>query len=171
MNKRHEIALADYKARQLAGEHLPCPRCGAFAMKPDLHTNALSRHADIYVCDGCGTEEAMLAFMNNPLPMRCWAALMPKRPASDFIARSSSDVLAEVIRTQVSLLIEIYRQMERGELDSEDAQYEVYSQCAGLTKFWTSPFHVQYDTADGSVLIRFGKRGDEIEYCTSAFAK
>lgn len=171
MNKRHEIALADYKARQLAGEHLPCPRCGAFAMKPDLHTNALSRHADIYVCDGCGTEEAMLAFMNNPLPMRCWAALMPKRPASDFIARSSSDVLAEVIRTQVSLLIEIYRQMERGELDSEDAQYEVYSQCAGLTKFWTAPFHVQYDTADGSVLIRFRKRGDEIEYCTSAFAK
>jgi hypothetical protein len=140
-------------------------------MKPDLHTNALSRHADIYVCDGCGTEEAMLAFMNNPLPMRCWAALMPKRPASDFIARSSSDVLAEVIRTQVSLLIEIYRQMERGELDSEDAQYEVYSQCAGLTKFWTAPFHVQYDTADGSVLIRFRKRGDEIEYCTSAFAK
>jgi len=171
LNKRHEIALADYKARQLAGEHLPCPRCGAFAMKPDLHTNALSRHADIYVCDGCGTEEAMLAFMNNPLPMRCWAALMPKRPASDFIARSSSDVLAEVIRTQVSLLIEIYRQMERGELDSEDAQYEVYSQCAGLTKFWTAPFHVQYDTADGSVLIRFRKRGDEIEYCTSAFAK
>ena len=61
MNKRHESVLADLKARQLAGEHMPCPRCGSFTMKPDLHTNALSRHADIYVCDGCGTEEALLA--------------------------------------------------------------------------------------------------------------
>ena len=67
MNKRHESALADLKARQLAGEHMPCPRCGSFSMKPALHTNALSRHADIYVCDGCSTEEAMLVFMNNPL--------------------------------------------------------------------------------------------------------
>ena len=171
MNKRHESTLADYKARQLAGEHIPCPRCGSFTMKADLHTNALSRHADIYICDRCGTEEAMLVFMNNPLPMRCWAALLPKRPASDFIARSSSDVLSEVIRTQVPLLIEIYKQLDRGELDSEDAQYEAYSQCAGLIDFWTLPFHVQYDTADGKVLIRFRRCGGEIEYCTSAFAK
>ena len=92
-------------------------------------------------------------------------------PASDFIARSSSDVLSEVIRTQVPLLIEIYRKMDRGEIDSEDAQYEAYSQCAGLTAFWTSPFHVQYDTADGKVLIRFRKRGEEIEFCTTAFTK
>ena len=171
MNKRHESALADLKARQLAGEHMPCPRCGSFTMKPDLPTNALSRHADIYVCDRCGTEEAVLVFMNNPLPMRCWAALLPKRPPSDFIARSSSDVLSEVIRTQIPLLIDIYRQMDRGELDSEDAQYEAYRQCAGLTAFWTSPFHVQYDTADGKVLIRFRKRGEEVEFCTTAFAK
>ena len=171
MNKRHESALADLKARQLAGEHMPCPRCGSFTMKPDLHTNALSRHADIYVCDGCGTEEAMLVFMNNPLPMRCWAALLPKRPASDFIARSSSDVLSEVIRTQVPLLIETFRQLDRGELDSGDAEYEVYSQCAGLTDFGASPFQAQYETADGKVLIRIRKRGDEIEYSASAFTR
>ena len=171
MNKRHESALADLKARQLAGEHMPCPRCGSFTMKPALHTNAISRHADIYVCDGCSTEEAMLVFMNNPLPMRCWAALLPKRPASDFIARSSTDVLSEVMRTQVPLLIETFQQLDRGELDSEDARYDVYSQCAGLTDFKASPFQAQYDTADGKVLIRIRKRGNEIEYSASAFTR
>ena len=171
MNKRHESTLADLKARQLAGEHMPCPRCGSFTMKPALHTNALSRHADIYVCDGCGTEEAMLVFMNNPLPMRCWAALLPKRPASDFIARSSSDVLSEVMRTQVPFLIETFRQLDRGELDSEDARYDVLSHCAGLVDFGTSPFHAQYDTADGMVQISIHKRHDMIEYAATAFAR
>ena len=171
MNKRHESALADLKARQLAGEHMPCPRCGSFTMKPDLHTNALSRHADIYVCDGCGTEEAMLVFMNNPLPMRCWAALLPKRPASDFIARSSTDVLSEVMRDQVPFLIETFRQLDRGELDSEDARYDVLSHCAGLVDFGTSPFHAQYDTADGKVQIYIHKRRDMIEYAATAFAR
>jgi len=171
LNKRHETALADYKARQLAGEHMPCPRCGQFSMKSELHTNALSRHADIYVCDSCGTEEAMLVFMNSPLPMSNWAALMPKRPASDFKARCSTDVLSEIVRVQVPLLIEIYRQLLYGDLDSEDVQYEAYSKCPGLTALWLSPFHAKYDTADGQILIRFRKRGDEIEYCTSAFTK
>ena len=45
-------ALADLKARQESGEHMPCPRCGRDTMKPALYTNALSREADgIMVCD------------------------------------------------------------------------------------------------------------------------
>ena len=67
MSKSIQEALLDLKARQEAGEKMPCPRCGRDTMKPDLHTNALSRHADgIYVCDDCGTAEAMLDFMRNP---------------------------------------------------------------------------------------------------------
>ena len=62
---QYDQLLLDLKARQQAGEHMPCPRCGKDTMKPELHTNALSRHADLYVCDQCGTAEAMLAFMNN----------------------------------------------------------------------------------------------------------
>ena len=171
MSNYSETILADLKARQLAGEHMKCPRCGLSTMKPSIHTNALSRHADIYVCDGCGMEEAVLAFTNAPLPIHCWAALQPKRPASDFIARGSSDVLSEVMRTQVPLLIEVFRQLDQGELDSEDARYEVFSQCAGLTDFRTSPFHVQYDTADGVVQIHFHRRGDGIEYAATGFAR
>ncbi len=75
--------LLDLKARQQAGEHMPCPRCGKDTMKPALHTNALSRHTDLYVCDQCGMAEAMLDFMNNPLPLSCWAAMRKPKPKSD----------------------------------------------------------------------------------------
>lgn len=77
MNDRIRRALGDLKARQNASEHMPCPRCGRDTMKESIHTNALSRHADIYICDACGMEEAMLKFMINPLPMREWACFRP----------------------------------------------------------------------------------------------
>ncbi len=64
MTERIEKALADLRTRQTAGEKMSCPRCGRDTMKPALHTNALSRHADgVYVCDECGTAEAMLDFI------------------------------------------------------------------------------------------------------------
>lgn len=171
MSNRTETILADFKARQLAGEHMKCPRCGLFTMKPAIHTHALSRHADIYICDGCGMEEAVLVFASVPLPMHRWAAFQPERPASDFIARSSTDVLSEIARAHIPFLIDAFRQLERGELNSEDARYDVYNQCAGVTDFGSSPFHGQYDTADGKVLIRIRKHGDEIEYSASAFVR
>ena len=78
-------ALADLKARQEAGEQMPCPRCGKDTMKPALCTNALSRVADgIFVCDDCGTQEALLAFMRNPMPVDEWAFLNPELPSVDF---------------------------------------------------------------------------------------
>ena len=54
MTDRIGKALGDLKARQEAGEHMLCPRCGRDTMKENIHTNALSRHADIYLCDACG---------------------------------------------------------------------------------------------------------------------
>ena len=87
MNEHIERALADLKDRQTAGEWMPCPRCGRDTMKPNLHTNALSRHAQgIYICDECGTAEAMLDFMNNPLPTEMWAMFRTPRPESDLKA-------------------------------------------------------------------------------------
>lgn len=103
--------------------------------------------------------------------MHCWAALQPKQPSSDFKARCSSDVLSEVMRTQVPFLIETFRQLDRGELDSEDTRYDVLSHCAGLVDFGASPFHAQYDTADGKVQIYIHKRRDMTEYAATAFAR
>ena len=63
MTDRIRKTLGDLKARQDAGEQMLCPRCGRNTMKKNIHTNALSRYADIYICDACGTEEAPLKFI------------------------------------------------------------------------------------------------------------
>ena len=57
---------------QADGDHF-CPRCGRMTVKDRLHTNAWSRHADVYICDACGTDEAMRDFARCPLPATEWA--------------------------------------------------------------------------------------------------
>ena len=94
MNERIEKRLLDLKARQDKDEHMPCPRCGKDAMNRNVFRNALSRHADIQICDECGTAEAMLDFMQNPLPLDQWACLLPDRPQSDFKALSGAEAWA-----------------------------------------------------------------------------
>ena len=78
MSKDLKARLLDLKARQESGQYMPCPRCGRDTMKESLITNALSRHADIYICDACGMEEAILDYMHAPLPVEAWAALLQK---------------------------------------------------------------------------------------------
>ena len=51
--------IENWRIAQNAGAVLPCPRCGCFNMKATLIENALSRHADIYICSNCGTSEAL----------------------------------------------------------------------------------------------------------------
>ena len=53
-----------------------CPRCGKNSMRMDLLENALSRHAGIYVCPACGTDEAirtMPSHKTGMLPFQDWA--------------------------------------------------------------------------------------------------
>ena len=73
MNSTTKERLLDLKARQEAGEHLPCPRCGRDTMKPALYSNALSRAFNIMICDDCGLEEGILAFTGSPIPIEAWA--------------------------------------------------------------------------------------------------
>ena len=107
MNNNCESILADLKARQKAGEHMPCPRCGADTMKEPVHTNALSRIADIYICDACGSAEAMLAFMRQQYPLTSWSAFQPERPESDFRDLPAGDVLIRVQLEQIGMLTDI----------------------------------------------------------------
>ena len=61
-------------ARWQVRYHWPlCPRCGRATVKPKTATNALSRHADVYVCDECGTDEAIRDFGKVVLPLHEWA--------------------------------------------------------------------------------------------------
>ena len=50
-----------------------CPRCGRMSVKERLHTNALSRYIQVYICDSCGTDEAIRDSMGSPLPLQDWA--------------------------------------------------------------------------------------------------
>ena len=60
-------------------------------------TNALSRHADgIYVCDDCGSAEAMLDFMRNPLPLACWAQSREGEATADFKAVPGEEALKTI---------------------------------------------------------------------------
>lgn len=50
----------------------PCPRCGQWTMNSDPIRNALSRRAQIYICDQCGTEEALEDFTGMIRPLSSW---------------------------------------------------------------------------------------------------
>ena len=57
---------------QTDGGHF-CPRCGKMTVKDRLHTNALSRYAKVYICDACGTDEAVRDWAGCALPLEDWA--------------------------------------------------------------------------------------------------
>lgn len=65
-------AVDEFAKKQVDGVHI-CPRCGRMTVKERLTTNALSRHADVYICNECGMEEAILDFRGTPLPLKDWA--------------------------------------------------------------------------------------------------
>lgn len=51
----------------------PCPRCGRYVMSSDPMRNAMSRYADIQVCDNCGMDEAIRDFSRTAIPITAWA--------------------------------------------------------------------------------------------------
>ncbi len=156
-------ALADLRARQKAGEHMRCPRCGKDTMKKELYTNALSRHADdIYVCDACGTAEAILDFMHNPLPLECWAVFQKKRAPSHLKALKGGEAM-DIVRAQdVPILTEIFRRWseEKPGADFEPYRLEALGKCPGISKLWPDSFQALYETADGHLLIQFRRQDD-----------
>lgn len=50
----------------------PCPRCGCWTMNRDPVRNSLSRRVQIYICDSCGTEEAIEDFIGKTTPLASW---------------------------------------------------------------------------------------------------
>ena len=155
LTERARAKLLDLQARQEAGEHMPCPRCGMDTMKEPVHTNALSRSADLHVCGACGTTEAMLAFMKQDYPLHLWAAFQPVRPPADFEERQARTVMDAVLRTQSDELLRLYRLCRDDPDNAEWYRLEAFESCPGLTELWPQPFQVKYQAADGAVLIRF----------------
>ena len=156
-------ALADLKARQEASQHMACPRCGRDTMKPALYTNALSREADgIMVCDECGTQEALLAFMRNPMPVEDWAFLQEDVPSADFRDLPGAAVWEQIRLEHGPALIDIFKRWTQEEPNADFRAYrrEAHRRCPGLTQIWEQPFQAMYEVADGQLILRF-RMGDE----------
>lgn len=156
--------LVDLKARQDSGEHMPCPRCGKDTMKPELHTNALSRHADVYVCDSCGTCEALLDFMNNPLPLERWACFEVRRPESDFEALGIAEAMAQLQKNQIPWLCKLYRRWLDKPVDFEVFRREAYENCRGLKELWHEPFRAVFETSTHLIHVRFSLMSGRVVY-------
>ena len=146
MTDRIRKTLGDLKAKQDAGEHMLCPRCGRNTMKKNIHTNALSRYADIYICDACGTEEALLKFMSNPLPVAEWACLLPAQLPLDFKTLTAEAIWERVQDTQIPFLMNLYErwQDEHAYEDFNDYRAAAFESCPGLMQLWERPFRAEY---------------------------
>ena len=72
--------ISRFAEKQKHGWHL-CPRCGADKMNKDAARNALSRRADIMICNICGTVEAIEdAERAKKLPLDRWVlAFTPEK--------------------------------------------------------------------------------------------
>ncbi len=174
MTKSIQDALLDLKARQEAGEHMPCPRCGRDTMKPHLQTNALSRHAkDIYICDECGTSEAMLDFMNNPLPIESWALFQEKQHSSELNSLPGKEVWKQIQMDHGPILISLFKRWceEKPGADFRAYRTEAFRKCPGLTEIWGKPFQAKYNVADGELILRFRKSDEGVEMVADLLSK
>lgn len=172
MNERIQKRLADLKARQQAGENLPCPRCGRKTMKESVCTNALSRHADIFICDQCGTDEAMLDFMRNPLPIEDWACV--QKQFDGYLPDTIEEHIDTISHEHIPFLTSLYQRWldEQGHEDFREYRNAARKRCPGLTELWTEPFQAEYTAKDGSrALVRFRVKDDEIQYVIDVMTK
>ena len=155
MTEKIQKRLLDLKAEQDADTPMHCPRCGANNMKQPLSTNALSRIADVYICDSCGTAEGLLAMMRHSYPLHRWHVFQPLKPESDFKARPTKDVLAEILQTQIDKLERTFRLCRDDQENAPWHRNDAFESCVGLTDLILEPFHAKYSCADGSVLVQF----------------
>lgn len=165
--KKAEIdrRLLDLKARQDDGEKMPCPRCGRNTIKSPLTHNALSRYADLYVCDECGMTEAMLDMMRNPLPLDQWAVFRNTGPELDFKALSMQEVVGRVLGGYTDELLRLHSAWIHR---TEGRVFEIYREQAlkafnGMVDLWENPFCAVYQARDGQVLVRLRWDGNKSE--------
>jgi len=157
--------LLDLKERQDAGEKMLCPRCGRNTLKTPQAHNALSRYADLYVCDECGMTEAMLDMMRNPLPLEQWAVFKNAGPQLDFKALSMQEVAGRVLGSQTDELLQLHHAwVHRAEGQAFDAiRTQALKACPGMVDLWENPFCAVYLARDGQVMVRLRWGGNKSE--------
>lgn len=72
--KKRIESLKEQQLHTADGTALLCPRCGIRRMNEKPVRNAFSRHADVFICDQCGSDEALRVMTGHVLPLTEWAA-------------------------------------------------------------------------------------------------
>ena len=102
MNENDARALIERFAKKQRDRHFACPRCGKMTMDAECVTrNALSRRTEIYVCDACGTQEAIEDMMDSQIPLTAWAIVAAPENWRMFYMecwREMQNFLTEVVR-------------------------------------------------------------------------
>ena len=160
LNDDRRIRLDDLKARQLAGERMPCPRCGRDAMDEILMHNAFSRHVDMYICASCGMDEALLDFKRAPKSMREWACLAQSEAPEHLPV---SELVSRIMTEHIKYLTMLYeRWLEEHEYEDFKAYQDAAKhRCPGLIELQSNPFVAVYQGEDGKIAVRFenGREG------------
>lgn len=74
MSENEARALIESFSQKQQGGHFACPRCGHMRMNAEgITRNALSRRATVYICDTCGTVEALEDMTGRIKPLAEWA--------------------------------------------------------------------------------------------------
>lgn len=76
MNENEAKRLVERFAEKQRGGHFPCPRCGEWRMDADPVRNALSRRANVQVCDSCGMAEALEDYFGERIDLIEWNIVM-----------------------------------------------------------------------------------------------
>lgn len=84
-----------------------CLRCGQ-PLHRNLSFNAFSRYADIMVCSGCGTDEALRDSHGDPLPLLEWWAVKNGLPEINVESEAS-------LLTPVCSFLEVFKESKKEE--------------------------------------------------------
>ena len=94
-----------------------------------------------YVCDACGTNEGMLAFMRNPLPLNEWACFAPNRPESDLETLTVPAATRQLRQKQIPYLCGVFEKWldDKTGTDFRVYQHEAYENCPGFRNCGPTP--------------------------------
>lgn len=171
MNEPMKKILDDLRARQLAGEHMPCPRCGYNNMREDLGTHTKSRHADAYICDDCVESEVGLERMNVPIGVWAvdWACFKYGIQQGEQMDQTIKEIQERLEGGEVEHLLDfVWAARNQDEADRYWAQLETMRKCPGVSWVGGEPGSACFAASDGEVIVHFRWRDGKLEYAISA---
>ena len=171
MNEPMKKILDDLRARQIAGEHMPCPRCGYNNMRDDLGTHTKSRHVDVCICDECACTEVGLAKMNVPVSVWSldWACF---KYGIEQKVQTIKEIQERLEGGEIEHLLDfVWGARNQDEADRYWARLETMRKCPGLNSLSVDPDRADYKATDGEVMVHFRWRDGKLEYAISARRK